>query len=104
MEGHTLSDMAVSIEEFEENRCFFINSSFYITRQINHSLDRILSIFGVDIHRIFSLLNDTLKVKNYLSNSFLLNNVKKNRNIEIYFKNDRCIICKAKCGSNVIQT
>ena len=54
--GATLRDLAVSPQEFFSEFTTRLNSIYYIYKQVNAALDRILHIFGVNINKWFELM------------------------------------------------
>ncbi|KAK9434378.1 hypothetical protein V1505DRAFT_359959 [Lipomyces doorenjongii] len=95
--GSRLVDRCVSPETLLMNNNMFLDSDYYITKNIIPPLDRIFNLIGVSVRSWYDEMPKVVRIPHQLQDS---DSVSKKSLIHSYMKSSLCIVCQVNDASN----
>ncbi|KAK9370899.1 hypothetical protein V1509DRAFT_656586 [Lipomyces kononenkoae] len=95
--GSRLVDRCVSPETLLTNNNMFLDSDYYITKNIIPPLDRIFNLIGVSVRSWYDEMPKVVRIPHQLQDS---DSTSKRNLIHSYMKSSLCIVCQVNDASN----
>ncbi|KAK9238290.1 hypothetical protein V1525DRAFT_358797 [Lipomyces kononenkoae] len=95
--GSRLVDRCVSPETLLMNNNMFLDSDYYITKNIIPPLDRIFNLIGVSVRSWYDEMPKVVRIPHQLQDS---DSSSKRNLIHSYMKSSLCIVCQVNDASN----